>query len=139
MVTFIYKQEEINKEILILFRDTQFPGCCGARVFYDFNIKERNTNHEAPLSKELWAKVEKNSFYSALNNFFTYKSNRRKYITAPMPSKLNNKSQAYYHTMSTREPTLDLYTIMVKLKWTRSKSWYNPESSNTLVTFYKDK
>lgn len=141
MPIFVYDTQEDFK-IKVSFEIDGMPGCCGAKIFHKFNVREvDNRGRTAPLTKDTWRKVkDKQDFFNKLGRFLDTRLTvkRRVFVTAVIPSKVKDTTQAYYHNLSTYNPVLDIYKIMVKLKWTRQKSWLNSGSDNTLVSFYKD-
>jgi hypothetical protein len=132
-MSYSYSYEEYS----ICFNVHNMPGCCGAAILTDFKIIDRYYN--LPISKKAFNKLDKDEFFKYVEERIKFVvGKRRVFVTAVSPKHVQNKDQAYYHSIGTREPVIDMYKLMVKLKWTRQKSWVNPDSKNTLVSFYKN-
>lgn len=139
MYDIIYKDKATNKYLVVEYTKYDMPRCCGAIILGDVNIKEASTlyGNRKPLTKETWKAIDQEAFYKKVNQQLS-QSRKRKFVTCVVPTKLNDSTQAYYHSMRTYKPVLSPYKLFKAMKWTKQKPWLNPESNNTLVSFYKD-
>jgi hypothetical protein len=142
MTIFEYKQEDIKEDIRVTWCMSSFHACCGAKILHNLRVDVYSFDgyDREPITKELWAKVDKALFYKRFKekvNTYMPKG-KRIYSTCVYPVNVRNTKYAYYDRTGTKDPAITQFILMKKLGWEMQKPWINGSGGNTLVTFYKD-